>query len=233
MRRFLKPAFWIRRSAGILRGIDARLFGADFAQYHRELKRVVLDAACQSLLDVGCGQQSPVHSFSRQIPYTVGLDVHAPSIERSRQEGIHSEYRTAEITDLASQFPPHSFDSVVALDVLEHFTKEDGNRLIDAMESVARKQVVVFTPNGMVYQPPEPGNPFQEHLSGWTAEEMRLRGYEVIGIAGWKPLRGAYVLPRWRPHWFWRRLSLMTERRFESRPDRAFQLLCVKRIPTR
>lgn len=189
-----------------------------------------MEGGCQSLLDVGCGERSPIHRFSAGITHSVGLDVHVPSIERSRQAGIHSEYRVAKVTDLSSQFAPGTFDCLVALDVIEHFTKEDGNRLLEAMESIARHKVVVFTPNGMVYQPPEPGNPFQEHLSGWTADEMRGRGYEVIGIAGWKPLRAAYVLPRWRPHWFWRRVSLLTERRFEKKSDDAFQILCVKKI---
>lgn len=228
--RFLNPRWWLRKSAGVSREVDSRLFGIDFEQYHRELQRVVLDTACQSLLDVGCGERSPIHRFSMQLPLTVGLDVHAPSIERSREAGIHSEYRIAKIADLASEFAPKSFDCVVALDVLEHFSKEEGNRLLNAMESIAKKKVIVFTPNGLLYQPPAPANPFQEHLSGWTAEEMRERGFDVVGIAGWKPLRGPYVLPRWRPYWFWRRVSLLTERRFESRPEQAFQILCVKKI---
>jgi hypothetical protein len=144
--------------------------------------------------------------------------------------GIHTDYVQLDVTKLRDRFEPGSFDCVVALDVIEHLSREDGLRLLESMEQIARKKVVVFTPNGFLYQPPEPGNPHQEHISGWTVEEMRAHGYDVIGIAGWKPLRAAYVKPRFRPHALWERVALLTERRFEDQPDRAFQILCVKTI---
>jgi ubiquinone/menaquinone biosynthesis C-methylase UbiE len=182
------------------------------------------------LLDVGCGERSPLHLFSREIPRTVGVDAHGPSLEASRRAGIHTDYVQTDVTGIGERFEPRSFDCVVLLDVIEHLSKEDGERMLEAMERIARRKVIVFTPNGLLPQPPEPGNPLQEHISGWTAEEMRRRGYEVTGIAGWKPLRGPYVKPRWRPHAAWERIALLTERRYESRPDDAFQILCVKRL---
>ena len=84
------------------------------------------------------------------------MDVQGPSIERSRKDGIHAQYLQAETTDLAHQFPPRSFECVVALDVSEHFGPENGARLLDAMESIAAKQVIVFTPNGWSTSHPIP-----------------------------------------------------------------------------
>ena len=49
------------------------------------------------------------------------------------------------------------------------------------MEKVARKKVIVFTPNGFVPQRPYDGNPFQEHLSGWSVDEI----HELTGIDPW------------------------------------------------
>lgn len=229
--KIVSPTLWVRKAGALLRSADAALFGIPFAQYHRRLREVILAGeSCQSLLDVGCGEKSPIHFFTGEIPRTVGVDAHGPSIETSRAAGVHSDYVQLDIRKIGERFEPRSFDCVVALDVIEHLPREEGLRLLDDMERIAAKRVVVFTPNGLLFQPPEPGNPHQEHVSGWTAEEMGARGYEVTGIAGWKPLRGPYVKPRWRPHWLWERIALLTEPPFEKRPATAFQILCVKQI---
>jgi len=228
--RYANPILWWRKAGGIWRAVDARLFGVSFAQYFAALERTIVDGRCESLLDVGCGEKSPIFGFSKLIPHTTGVDSHLPSIERSRAEGVHTDYVQMNIADIGERFPPRSYDCVVALDVIEHFEKEAGLRLLDAMERIARKKVVIFTPNGFVAQPATADNPHQLHRSGWTVAEMRARGYDVVGIGGWRPLRGAYALPRIRPFWLTERLSLLTERYFESRPERAYQILCTKRI---
>ena len=58
--------------------------------YYDELEQAV--GAASSLLDVGCGSDSPVGHFHRRIPRLVGVDGFAPSIEESRTRGIHDEY---------------------------------------------------------------------------------------------------------------------------------------------
>ncbi len=40
-------------------------------------------------------------------------------------------------------------------------------------------------PYEFVLQNPEPDNPIEEHLSGWSAEYFRSRGYGVTRAAGW------------------------------------------------
>jgi hypothetical protein len=227
---YANPRLWLRKAGAIVREADIRLFGVSFEQYFAALEQTILDDGCQSLLDVGCGERSPIFRFSKAIPRTTGVDSHLPSIEKSNAEGIHTDYVQMNIAEIGSRFAARSFDCVVALDVIEHFEKDDGLRLLDAMETIAAKKVVVFTPNGFLAQRATPDNPHQLHNSGWTAAEMRSRGYEVRGIGGWRPLRGAYALPRIHPFWLTERLSLLTERFFESRPDQAFQLLCTKRI---
>jgi hypothetical protein len=228
--RYANPRLWLRKAAAILRQADYRVFGGSFDQYFAALKETIDDGTCQSLLDIGCGERSPIFRFSKSIPRTTGVDSHLPSIEKSKAEGIHTDYVQMNLADIGSRFAARSYDCVIALDVIEHFEKDDGLRLLEAMERIARKKVVVFTPNGFVAQPPTPDNPHQLHRSGWTAAEMRARGYEIRGLGGWRPLRGAYAAPRIHPYWLTERLSLLTERFFESRPERAFQILCTKRI---
>lgn len=195
--------------------------------FHRTLKEALV-GTCDSVLDIGCGSRSPLHSFSKLIPRTVGIDGHAASIERSRAAGIHSEYHQMELMDAGHRFGPKSFDAVVALDVIEHFEKQDGFRLLEMMESLARKRVIIFTPNGFLPQDEWDSNVHQVHRSGWEVYDFELRGYRVFGMSGWKPLRGDYALPRIRPFKIGSRLSILTEPFATRFPRHAFQLLAIR-----
>lgn len=228
--RFLGPRLWVKFILKAGRNVDEWLFGVEYAQYHKILHRLVFDGECASVLDVGCGERSPLSFFASEIAYRVGVDAHEPSIEKSRAENIHSEYVISNVSEIGNKFAPGSFDCVLLLEVIEHLPRDMGASLLAQCERIARKRVVVSTPNGFVEQPPIFGNPFQEHLSGWTPSDFTERGYEVTGIAGWKSLRGPLMRPRWRPHALFTRISLLTEPWFENRPDGAFQILCVKTI---
>jgi hypothetical protein len=213
----------------LIKKIDHRVLERLYYQWILRVEREVV-GTCESLLDVGCGPHSPIARFSERIPHVVGLDIFEPSIERSRALGIHNDYIIGNVLDITSLVPQKSFDAVVALDLIEHLTKEDGYRLIDGMESVARRKVVIFTPNGFLPQEPYDGNIYQRHISGWSAAEMEERGYHVYGIQGWKPLRGELAAIRNRPKFFWTYVSLFSQLVTETRPDKAFQLLCIKEI---
>jgi hypothetical protein len=196
--------------------------------YYDELERAVGNPV--SLLDVGCGADSPVQHFRHRIPRLVGLDGYAPSIEASRARGIHDEYFCADLLKIDEIFAAHSFDCVLASDVVEHLPKALGAGLIVKLERIARNRVVIFTPNGFLPQNEHSGNVLQRHLSGWNVEEMEAMGYDVIGINGWKPLFGEFSLPRFRPASFWRVVSRLTVPLVRNRPHHAFQLLCVKSV---
>jgi SAM-dependent methyltransferase len=211
----------------LLRSIDARLFGSLLDAYSRMLEAELV-GQCESVLDVGCGDRSPLARFRGRIPLMVGVDAHAPSLERSRALGIHDRYEQCDVTEIAARFPPRSFDAVVALDVIEHLEKPQGLRLLDALETVARKRVIVFTPNRFLPQGEREGNPWQVHRSGWTVEDFAARGYRVLGVNGWKPLRGALAMPRLRPRSLGARLSALTQPWVTHRPRHAFQLLAVR-----
>ena len=196
--------------------------------YYDELERAV--GAATSLLDVGCGSESPVRHFRRRVPRLVGVDGFAPSVEASRTKGIHHEYFCTDLLKIDDVFAERSFDCVLASDVVEHLPKALGVELIAKMERIARGHVVIFTPNGFLPQDEYDGNVLQRHLSGWNVDEMEAMGYDVIGINGWKPLLGQFALPRFRPASFWRVVSRLTQPLVRNRPHHAFQLLCVKSV---
>lgn len=98
------------------------------------------------------------------------------------------------------------------------------------MESLTTKRVVVFTPNGFLPQGVWDNNPHQVHRSGWTVDEMRRRGYSILGLSGWKPLRKEFAEIRYAPEPFWLRVSIATQPLVVHFPRFAFQLLCVKQV---
>lgn len=221
------------RGRGPLRRLARRVLVEPFdRQLERELEREIV-GSCDSLLDLGCGHSSPVRSFSHRLRRCVGVDLFEPYLKRSVAAGIHSEYRCLDVLTVGEHFEPESFDCIIALDLLEHLPREKGLELLRAMERLAARKVVVFTPNGFVPQAPYDENPFQEHLSGWSVEEMRDRGYRVRGLYGWKPLRGERGEPKWRPRRLWDTVALLTQPLVREHPEQAFHLLCIKDVENR
>src|SRR3989442_5707037 len=185
-----------------VRRLDDFVFGRLKNQYPRLLR--VATSGCETLLDVGCGSESPIRSFSQQMTRTVGVDLDRPSIEQSQANGTHHEYIVMDVMDIGRVFSERSFDAVLASDLIEHLPKADGNRLIEMMEGIAAKRVIIFTPNGFVPQNADDHNQHQVHLSGWTADEMRMRGYDVISVNGLKQLLNELAHGRWKPRLVWR-----------------------------
>jgi len=190
--------------------------------YYRLLKKEL--KGCKTVLEFGCGYDSPLRLLKGF--HSVGIDIHAPTIERARALKTHDEYIIADVLKYRSR---KKFDCAVALDVIEHVKKKDGRRLMENMEKSARK-VIIFTPNGYVPQAEEyvKENPFQAHLSGWTVIEFKKKGYQVRGINGLKWLRKENAKVRGRPKLLWIALAEITQWITARVPRLAFQLLAVK-----
>jgi SAM-dependent methyltransferase len=213
-------------AAEFLKKADNALFGRIRNSFARMLEREC--SGCESLLDVGCGSSSPIRMFSKKIPRVVGVDNFQPSIDKSRADGIHSEYRRMDVLDIGAEFPAASFDAVIALDLIEHLQKQDGLRLMAMMERLARRKVIIFTPNGFREQHEFDGNINQVHVSGWEVKEMRARGYRIRGVHGWKALRGEFANIKWKPQKFWTAISVLSLPWTTRFPRRAYHILCVK-----
>jgi hypothetical protein len=211
-----------------LKQIDRRLFAPFVERLPHVLQTELGD--CETLLDLGCGASSPVGELTPTFKFTVGADRFKQAIDRSKALGLHRAYLQLDVTRAREAFAPKSFDAVVALDLIEHLEKADGLELLDALETIARRKSIILTPNGFVRQEPFDGNEFQRHRSGWSVGEMTARGYRVIGINGWKPLRGEFAEVKWWPRRFWRRAAWLTQPWAEDRPQWAFHLLCVKSL---
>jgi 2-polyprenyl-3-methyl-5-hydroxy-6-metoxy-1,4-benzoquinol methylase len=138
---------------------------------------------CKTLLDVGCGEHSGIGYFKKK-PYSVGVELFEEALKKSKKSKIHDKYLQIDAMDVDKYIPDKSFDCVMLNAVIEHIEKEEGKKLIKKLEKIAKKIVIISTSNGFIAQGAADNNPWQVHKSGWTVEEMRERGYKVIGIEG-------------------------------------------------
>lgn len=207
--------------------IKEKIYKKIFKNYVNELEELTKD--CQTLLDVGCGMESPIKHFKNRIN-AVGVDAFLPSIERSKAQNIHNEYFNIGVLELDKHFEDNSFDCVLASDLIEHLHKEDGFKLLELAENIAKKRVVIFTPNGFLKQGEYDNNPWQVHLSGWEIDEMEARGYKIIGINGHKFFRGEYAHIKYKPRFLWTLLSDISQKFVRNSPKNAFQILCYKDV---
>jgi len=208
-----------------MKKIIYKIYRKFFPDYQIELGKLTKD--CKSLLDIGCGDNSPIHPFSKRI-YCVGLDIFEPSLEKSKKKKIHNEYYKIDYSQAEEIFEENSFDCVLASDFIEHLEKKEGYELLRIMEKLSKKKVIIFTPNGFLPTGEYEGNPWQVHKSGWTVEEMKKRGYRVYGINGFKGLREGLAKIRFKPRPFWLLISNISQYYTKNHPEKAFHLLCVK-----
>jgi len=183
-----------------------------------------------TVLDLGCGPSSLLQ-YVKGPTKTVGVEYWNPSIEESRQREIHTEYINADITTV--NYPDSSFDSVILIDVLEHFTKEDAVKLLSTIQRWAKKNVIIVVPNGFIPQDEddEEGNKKQHHLSGWSVRDLEGMGFRVKGFGGLRYLRGerAQIIPTRTlfGHYFLAGLSKISEPVTDIFPQYSYHLFAV------
>ncbi len=191
---------------------------------HKELEGM------ESVLELGCGVHSYLSKFGngqKGRPYAVGVDIYKPSADLAKAAGVYDEVFIMDAMNIADTFSDKSFDCIMAMDFIEHLNKEDGLKLLAVITKIAKKKIILYTPNGFLEQGPEYGNPWQQHLSGWSAQEMSAMGYQVTGWGGLKSIRPRFLITR-QPIWFWKLLQGITQLYTRSNAAVSFQILCVK-----
>lgn len=185
----------------------------------------------ESVLDVGCGRNSVLRRVvTKDAVYKVGIDIYEPYVNQAIESGVYDEVLLGDARRLP--FGAKSFDCVVAVEVLEHLHKEDGLIMIEEMERVARRKIIMSTPNGFLdlYAGPK-DNPDEKHLYGCTVSELKELGFRVYGMNGLKVLweiKQGQAVPRIKPSILGSLLIDITELYTYHVPASAFQLFFVK-----
>lgn len=146
---------------------------------------------CKSVLEVGARYFGQLSSID--CPIKVGIEVHQPYIDHALQTDTE---RMRSIVPLKMDmramqyfFPPKSIDCVMFLDSIEHIYMHEVGKVLHAAEKIARKCVVLWTPDGfMPNERPTDGDPnptmggegWEEHKCGLAALDMKSNGFEFI-----------------------------------------------------
>ena len=201
------------------------IFGDVF--FHKLLE--VKLSGCKSVLDVGCGFNSPIRAVKKSF-YSEGIDIYKKSILQSRKNKIHDKYVIGNILDLKKYYKYKSFDAIIAIDVIEHFSKNDGQKLLEEMQKVARKKIIILTPNGFYSQGHFEGNPYQVHKSGWSRKDLETYGYKTYGLRSFRFLRGELARIKFKPWIIWGLIAFVTEPLLYYFPQFSFDLFAVKNL---
>jgi SAM-dependent methyltransferase len=204
----------VRSATDLRRATYYRLFSADRALSGLPSRARILDVGCSD------GRGSEVLSRRRAD----GVDIYRPALEAARGDNRRTRVVQADVRDLPYRTGSH--DVVVALDVIEHFTKADALAVLAELERVASGHVVVATPCGFLAQPGTPEEPWQEHRCGFEVSELEELGYRVQALGGHKRLRGDYGVFRGGPLG---QIAVLLTGRFVE-PRAAFALLATKRV---
>lgn len=199
-----------------------------FPSYINELEKLFSSLQIETLLDVGCGHDSPIRYVnSLRKVYKFGLDGFQPSIQISKENKIHEEYYCADLIDFSIS-TKKKFDAIILSDVVEHFELDDAIRLISNYESLANKIIIVFTPNGFIDQGPLYSNPWQIHKCGFKNNFFIEKGFKTIGVGGLKQLRKEVYLPIIKPRIVGDFVCDLTTPLVRKIPSLAYSILAYK-----
>jgi len=193
-----------------------------------------------AILDVGCGPGYFFQEVRRKIAprYAVGVDLFLPFLSACRRTKVYDDVILCDVRALP--FSKRSFDSILCVEVIEHMKKKEGIDLIHQLEGLAERNVVISTPVGFLHTCPEydrerilqhcseyrkqQNTYYSPHVSGWSPQEFRKRGYRVVGTGGHRFSRFR------RTGIVWELLIAISHPVVHLIPEMAFQMVASKEL---
>lgn len=138
-----------------------------------------------SLVDVGCGRGivGAMTRIYRNPKRLVGIDVFPDYIDFCKKYILYDELYLLDLRQTPLPFKNHEFDVATCIETIEHLPKIHGKKLLEELHRVA-DTIIVSTPSSFFKQPKRhvEHNSFQAHVSHWTVEDFKKRGYKVRGV---------------------------------------------------
>lgn len=158
----------------------------------------------KTVLDLGCGEGSLMQFLSKGESWQItGVDIYKKAIQTASKRNAYFKLVKGDLLKtIKNKRLISKYDVVFFSQVIEHVTRKQGEQILEEIEKLAKKRIIVGTPRGFMEQPHEflDGNPHQIHKSGWSIEDFSSRGYKVYGVG---------FLPIWSHHGLGRNASLL------------------------
>lgn len=191
----------------------------------------------KTILDLGCGDGGLMEVLSQEKKWqVVGVDIFPGYIKEAKRRKIYNNLILGDILKTVEKlkYKKTKFDVVFFSQVIEHIPRKKGEVILDQLEKLAKKRVIVGTPRGFMHQPEAflDENPHQVHKSGWIEQDFIQRGYKIYGI-GIKPVWSEEGLARTRSKLtfvFWTLLSYLVSMPVYFYPKLGAGILAIKNI---
>ena len=173
-----------------LSGLDSRKpFYLDVIDNHFPVSRDI------KVVDLGCGYGAFIHFMhQRGYGYAEGIDASVESVDVAEKLGIESVHH-GDVVHFLEEQPDESIDVLTAIDLIEHFTKEELFDLVAQMHRVLKRggRVIKHQPNaeGVFGNAIRYGDYTHEQAftRGSIAQVFMSNGFESIRSFEDRPLR--------------------------------------------
>jgi SAM-dependent methyltransferase len=212
---------------------------APYAWWDHKLLPLLADLdRAAPLGELGCGDgQLLAYLERRGFSHAQGIDISAEQVALARQRGVH-----AEVADVFEWLPRHpdAFAALVAVDVFEHFSRDELLRLVPLLYAALEPggRLLVQTANGAGLFPRQVIYGDLTHLTVLTPESLGqlLRPFGFVDLRFYETgpvpirLRGKVDLALWQLI----KLLANTVRQIESGKRQAIwteNMICLARKP--
>ena len=151
-----------------------------FNQPH--ILKIVRQHNCKTALEVGIGWGNIGTYLKKEIPHLLidGIEVWADYANNQWT----NNYENVWIADFCAYPINGHYDTILAIDVIEHLGKNGALYQIERLQKLARKVLVLSVPiipypQGAVF-----GNPYETHRSTWNVKEILGLGFELVAENG-------------------------------------------------
>lgn len=150
---------------------------------------MALDPPPQNVLDVGIGGGKYgllcreyltywERRGRRPVQRIDGIEPHLPAVGEL-QKNIYDQILVGDARTILPSLKEDAYDLALLMDVIEHFEKADGERVLRELQRVARV-VLVSTPSFYYVQTGGGSNPYADHHSFWSPGDFKNAGAALV-----------------------------------------------------
>lgn len=120
-------------------------------------------------------KQKPKENWRVRIDGIEGCDIYVTPVH----DYCYDNLMLGDALKLLPGLDDDSYELVLAIDILEHFDKPEGAVFLSELKRIASRAVLISTPKDFIEQVVE-ANPYEDHRSVWSSEELCAYGYPDI-----------------------------------------------------